>query len=569
MAHNHNAEHPPRLLVIGLDGATFDLIKPWAAEGKLPTLARLIAEGSHGLLRSVPNMNSAGAWTSFATGKNPGKHGIYYFDEHVDGSYQKRFLSGSARDGVTFWQYLSRAGKRQLIVNVPMTYPAEAINGCMLAGEDTPSTDSPGFAYPAGLAAELRQNVGDYIIDHGIWGFMKQGRKDLALERLLQTIDKRQAYARYLLQRKPWDLAVVVFTESDAAHHVFWRDMDPRHPDHTAQGAAQFADAIQRVYQKLDACVAELLADAGPATVIIMSDHGGGFDQRGSEYLNGWLADRGYLVYERTEQAPAPGNAARRAVRTLAERIYRLLDKRLNRESKRKLQRLLPGVRERVESSIRFKNIDWTRTRAYADGVKDEVWINLRGREPQGVVDPAGYDALADELRLALQDCRDAQTGQPVVEWVRRRDELYQGPHVGRAPDLSIHWRAAFVISGLLGKDGRPIARATWLPRRQFISGGHRPDGILIAWGEQVRHNVEVLGAQLMDLCPTILHLMGQPAPADMDGTVLHDLLSETQEQAAAAPGVADVTPAPAGEAYSAEEAAAIEERLRGLGYIE
>jgi len=174
-------------------------------------------------------------------------------------------------------------------------------------------------------------------------------------------------------------------------------------------------------------------------------------------------------------------------------------------------------------------------------------------------------------LTRALLECRDAATGKPVVEWVRRRDELYHGPHVHRAPDLAIHWRTEFVISGLVGKDGKAISKATWLPRRAFVSGGHRPDGILIAWGPNIRPAIQLADAQITDVCPTLLYLMEHPVPDDMDGKVLTTVLAEeyVQTHPIQRAGVVEGTAGVRREAYDEREAAAIEERLRGLGYVE
>ncbi|HEM61767.1 MAG TPA: hypothetical protein ENO24_05715, partial [Chloroflexi bacterium] len=282
-------ETEKRILVIGLDGATFDLIKPWIAEARLPTLGRLMEEGVHGNLRSVPNLNSAPAWSSFATGTNPGKHGIFYFDERVPNTYTKRYLNGSHRVGKSFWKLLSDQGKTVCVINVPMTFPADELNGVMLAGLDSPGVQSEGFAYPPSILKELSSRVGDYIIEPGIPGYMKAGKKDQALARLFEAVDKRLNYARYLLAKYPWQLFVVVFTATDAVQHFFWKDMDPRHPEHDPQEARVYGDAILKVYQRMDEVVLTLLQEARPSTTIIVSDHGGGFNQRGAEYLNPWL----------------------------------------------------------------------------------------------------------------------------------------------------------------------------------------------------------------------------------------------------------------------------------------
>ncbi|MCB0232575.1 MAG: alkaline phosphatase family protein, partial [Anaerolineae bacterium] len=378
-----------RLLIIGLDGATFDLIRPWATAGKLPNIARLMRGGSSAPLRSVPNQNSAPAWSSFATGKNPGKHGIFYFDERIEGTYNKRYLNGGFRQGESWWSLASQAGKVVGVVNVPMSYPAEKVNGVMLAGLDAPGVDSPGFSHPPELIDELQQNVGDYIIEPGIPSYMKMRRRDLAEQAIFDAADKRAAYTRYLMSSRAWDVFHVTFTAPDASHHFFWRDMDLAHPEYNPVEAVRYGDTVERVYERMDQIVGELTALAPDATVMLMSDHGGGFNQRGAEYLNDWLASIGLLHYlDSGGQRPSLPARGKKLAMAPLKWGYNQVDRRLPRDAKLKLVRLLPGVRERMEMALTFGNIDWTRTKAYAYGARDDLWINLQGREPGGIVPP-------------------------------------------------------------------------------------------------------------------------------------------------------------------------------------
>lgn len=557
-----------KVLVIGLDGATLDLIKPWAEEGKLPNMARLLEEGAHGPLRSVPNMNSAPAWTSFATGKNPGKHGIFYFDERIPGSYERRYLNGSYRVGKSFWRILSEAGKRVIVINVPMTYPAEEVNGILLAGLDSPGTESPGFAYPSSILDELHSNVGDYIIEPGIPGFIKAGKRDLALKRLYQTIDRRVAYARYLMSNYPWDLAIVVFTAIDAAQHFFWKDMDPSHPEHDEEEARLFGDTIFKVYERMDEVIGTLIKEAGDAIIIIMSDHGGGFNQRGAEYLNPWLEVMGYLSY-----AKPSGNVLRRMKGILLKQLaflYRLLDKHFPREVKLKLATLLPELRTRVETAIRLKDIDWSRTLAFADGARDEIWINLAGREPKGTVQPEEYESLRSAIIEALSRCRDLANGKRVVKRAYRREEIYWGPYVNKAPDICIRWRTDFVINGLV-KDGARVSRGVFSALTAPNNGGHRLNGTLTIKGQNIKKGTQIEGAQIVDLAPTILYLLGESIPRDMDGRLLKGVF-EPRFLASNPMTFEDIEPEERMdyglEAYTEKEKREIEERLKGMGYL-
>jgi predicted AlkP superfamily phosphohydrolase/phosphomutase len=549
-----------KILIVGLDGATFDLITPWTHGGKMQTLASLMHSGAWGPLRSVPNANSAPAWSSFATGVNPGKHGIFYFTERIPGTYQRRPIHAGFRTGSTFWSLLSQAGYRVGVVNVPLTYPAETVNGFVVAGLDTPGTDSPGFTYPLNLAGEIQEKVGEYIIEPGIPGMIRAGRKQAALERILLGIERRLACTRWLHERYQPDLLAVVFTATDAVQHFFWGDMDPTYPFRDPTEAECFSGAVEQVYARLDTALAELIEAARPEITLVISDHGAGFNQRGAEYLRPWLAELGVL------HKHAGGRPSRRVASTL----YRLVDRLLDREAKLRLARLLPSLRARVEATIEVGDLDWSRTRVYCTGATDDLYVNLRGREPQGIVEPGDeYDAQCAFLVERLQETCDPATGQPAVELVARREEVYHGPHLDRAPDVLIRWSTHSVLSGLHTPGYTPVPAEPLSTPLQ--SGGHRPHGILIAAGSPFQPGTQGEEFSIMDVAPTVLHLFGLPIPRDMDGKVIRSAME---------PNWLNTHPVQEGEEstqitetgrreYTGEETTEIEERLRGLGYIE
>jgi predicted AlkP superfamily phosphohydrolase/phosphomutase len=567
-----NTPARPRLLIIGLDGATFDLVRPWAAAGKLPNIARLLAQGSSAPLRSVPNQNSAPAWSSYATGKNPGKHGIFYFDERIDGAYKTRYLNGSFRRGESWWMIASRAGLRVGVVNVPMSYPAEPVHGVMLAGLDAPGVDSPGFSQPPELIHELRAKVGDYIIEPGIPSYMKMGRRDLAERAIFEAEEKRLAYVRYLMVSRPWDVFHITFTSTDAAHHFFWKDMDPTHPEHDPADAARYGDTIERVYCQADAIVGELVAATPDAAVILMSDHGGGFNQRGAEYLNAWLASIGFL-HTLTER-PALDTAAARLKQAAAAPLrwgYDLVDHKLSRQAKLRLVRLFPGLREQMETMMAFGTIDWSRTKAYAYGARDDLWINLQGREPHGIVPQAEYEALRDEIIAKLHASRDVLDRGPVLEAALKREDVYHGPYLHKAPDILIRWQTTRVIRGIYLPQPGQLPPPVLPLKPNLNNGGHRLHGIFVMAGPGVRQGHTFAEGMLWDLAPTILYYLGVPVPEDMDGRVLTAAFEADWRAQRPIQG----SPVVAGDAYqrsadyAADEEAIIQKRLRGLGYVQ
>jgi predicted AlkP superfamily phosphohydrolase/phosphomutase len=566
-----------KVLVIGLDGATFDLIEPWVAEGKLPTFARLLEESSFGRLESVPNWNSAAAWTSFMTGKNPGKHGIYYFFEQVPGSYDNRYINGGMRDSQTLWSMLSEAGKTVGVMNVPMTYPAEKVNGFLISGVDAPGVDSEGFSHPPDLINELESAVGSYVPQYGIGGYVRTGRIALAVEKLRESIEKRLQAARYLMKWCPWDLFVVVFTETDAVQHLFWAYMDEQCPEHDPETSRLYADTILNIYQDMDRAVGELMHEAGDSTTIIMSDHGFGFELQGPYYLNLWLEAIGMQQSSRSGDGSFVSwlrNTLGKLLTGTIRHGYRQADRFLSREIKQRLIRMLPQIRTKVESLEHLGLVDWSKTKAYSDQARNEIWINLKGRQPLGTVAPGQeYEKVRDQLIRGLYGWRDIKTGEPIVERVDKREDIYTGPHVEKAPDLLVTWRDVRV-SGIRFEGGEILA--TSLRKSESlkrISGGHRKYGIFSITGQNVKQGFSLNEVSILDIAPTILYLMGQPLSRDLDGKVIVDAFEEvfwashkiTYSDAFEQPQLRSQS----GITYSEEDAREIEERLRGLGYVE
>ncbi|MDQ7857868.1 MAG: alkaline phosphatase family protein [Armatimonadota bacterium] len=557
-----------RLLVVGIDAATLDLVRPWAEQGDLPRLGRLLADGAWGRLRSVPSMVTPAAWSTFATGCNPGAHGVFSFTERLPGSYEERYTSGATRAGTPFWVLLNRAGVRCTVVDVPWTYPADAVDGVMISGMDAPGPDAPGFVHPPSLAADLRRRfdplLGTGWSDGGIGDLVARGRLDAAREFLARRVEARTDLCRYLMEHHPGDLLCVVHTEVDRIQHFFWEFVDPRAPRVLAREAARHRDGILRIYQAVDRSIEALAAAFGPSHVIVVSDHGAGLSPGSPD---AWI--RAVLEHQGWAARRLAGDPVRRAARAGLARLYRTLAPWLPRSVTWRLRQRGSAVARSVAAALAYE-YDWSRTRAFCLSASGEVWLNVRGREPMGVVEPGEeYDRLRRRIRDVFLRLRDATTGQPVVEAVEFRDEIYHGPFVERAPDLLI--RFAEVAPAALALDGEVIRRPRQAPSpRDLSAGGHRPDGMIVLAGAGVRQGVEVHDARLQDVAPTLLYWMGQAVPASMDGRVLvgaftPEYLRAHPIQTSEATGPARTQP---GYGYTGEEAARIAERLRRLGYM-
>jgi len=553
-----------KVLVIGVDAATFDLIDPWVAQGVLPNFQRLMAEGTRATLWSAPNSSSAAAWTSFATGKNPGKHGIYYFTRPKKDSYEMQIINGSHRDGLTVWQIASHYGKKVGVVNVPMTYPADSVNGFMISGMDAPGSHVPGWTYPDDLMDQIPSELGEYAIECGLPTYAKAGRLDKGLELAYQTIEQRTRYSLYLTQNFPWDLFITVYRTIDPIQHYSWKHMS------VSEGSASddegFSNAIRDGYIRVDQGIGQLMQQAPSGTrVIIVSDHGGGASLLGFKELPGWLVEHGFMALQLTKGGKAVANS-------LLRRGYQWADAYFAPKLKKSLSRLLPAVRDKVVSSVMFGQVDWSRTRLYITAAGRELRVNLKGREAQGIVEPGEeYETLCDEVIAALLEWRDLASGDRLITDVKRREEVYAGPHVAEAADLLIYWNYE---NEALHQFASPSSRSKHLDYsswRELISGGHRPNGVFIAHGPGIQPGRDAVEADLWDVAPTILYILGLPIPKDMDGKLLRQifvrqLLEQYPPEYVDLEGIdlprLETRP-------SGEDEELLKERLRGLGYIE
>ncbi|MBM3289200.1 MAG: hypothetical protein FJY92_03530 [Candidatus Hydrogenedentes bacterium] len=523
-----------RFLLIGLDGAEPSLCERWMDEGRLPSLAALRARGAYMPCRSVDPPVTFPAWCTCVTGVGPGRHGVFDFTEQVDGAYAVRFVNSTHRRAPALWNLLSDAGKRVCVLGVPGTYPPEPVNGVMVAGFDSPVATSidRSFVHPPELYDQVRAWRFADFQEHDI----RAGWHAMALERLLAKIEDKTRVALDLLRRERWDFFMVVFGESDTVSHHFWLFHDPNSPRHRSG----FEHAIRDVYERLDRSVAQLIDAAGGDVVVgVCSDHGFGGAGTGVVHINNWLAEHGYLAF-----APARDSVLKRAALTLAPQ-----------RARGALFRAFRGIATRAESHSRFAGIDFARTRAWSDELNyfPSVRVNLAGRGPQGQVSRADYDAFCDELCAALESW-------DIVARARRREDVYDGPHVDRAPDivLELALEDGYSHSCVRSRGGPAFRRLRpdeYLGgKERGMTGNHRPTGVLF-----LSKPTPCGAASLQDIAPTVLAELGVAGPP-MDGTSLLDPYTER----ASAPGAA----APV-RGYTPEQEAQIERRLRDLGYFE
>jgi len=550
-----------KVWVIGLDGATFELIRPWAQAGELPTFARLMRDGAHGVLRS-PIPQSPPAWASFMTGCNPGKHGIYDWVQPRPGSYEVDLTCGAMCRCPTLWHILSERGRTVGVVNVPMTYPPEEVNGFLISGFDTPY-GSTEFTYPRDLYEELQNCFRHYTILPII--------VDIPLRQTVQnfyeTIEQREQVMYFLLERYSPEFFMLVFNATDSLQHLCLQSYDDN-----GRNTAQL-EVLRSIYKRLDAVLAELLERLPEdTTLLVVSDHGAG-PLRRYVNLDRWLAQQGWLRYA----ADNPALAVQRWRARLVGGAVALLKAAVPEVVKARLRKRMGNLRTHLERAAP-PLLDWAHTQAYTCSSQG-IYINLKGRQPQGTVEPGReYEELRERITAALLELRDPDDGQPIVARVYKKEEIFSGPYLEAAPDLYIHWREDAYLawsntaSEQLFQTPRALGMDDIVPDENSGTrvGCHRQEGILLIYGDKARPGSTVEGAQIVDVAPTVLALMGEPVPAEMDGRVLTEALDEAYLRAFPVRRVAGggERTGDKGFTYSDEESEQMKERLRGLGYL-
>lgn len=520
------------LLVVGLDGATLDLVQPWVAAGHLPTLARLMAAGTVAPLRSTLPPVTAAAWTSFMTGRHPVHTGIYDFFRGRAGEYS--MISGADIADPTLWELLSRAGLSVGVLNVPVTYPPRPVNGFLVPGLLSP--DQGATTHPPDLLAPYRRELGPYRLTPTV--LYQPGREAAFIDDLNQVLDTQIRYSLRIAGDWPTDFLMVHFLVTDIAQHALWRHLDETHPWHDPQQAGLHGNAVRNLFSRIDDAIGQLLALLPvDTTVIVMSDHGFGPLTRMAN-LNNLFGAAGLMALK-----PAAGVRARRWIARqpgLGKAGWRL-------------------ARARGHKLLDFQDVDWPRTTAYSMGHMGQVFVNLKGREPDGCVEPGDYDATLARISETLHALRDPESGQPLAVEVIPGEGA---PECG--PDLHVIIDGYCVVAyPMFVADGRIVTT-----QRHGNSGDHRLHGMLLASGPNIRPGQSPDDACIVDLAPTILHLMGVPAPSTMDGRVLDELLdgpASARAPATTPPG----RHAPAAAALTPGEQAVVEAQLRSLGYMD
>jgi predicted AlkP superfamily phosphohydrolase/phosphomutase len=455
-----------RALVIGLDCAPPQLVfERWREE--LPTLRSLMERGRYGDLRSCDPTITVPAWACMTSSRSPGALGIYGFRNRRDHSYEGLSIANSRSvSAPRVWDVLSARGRSAIVIGVPPSYPVTALNGVMISCFLTPDTQRSQYTYPAELKQEIEGLVGSYMVDVDDF---RTSDKERLLADIEEMTEKRFRVAEHLLETRPWDLFFMVEMGTDRMHHAFWRFFDAEHRLH--EPGNRFEGAMLDYYRALDAKIGRLLRFADDdSAVLVVSDHGAK-PIDGGICVNEWLRNEGYLVLAEEPAEPTP---------------------------------------------LRPEMVDWSRTAAWGEGgYYCRLSINVEGREPQGTVPAHEFEQVRDELKAKLEALGD-ERDRPIGTVAYRPEELYSEQN-GIPPDLLVYFgELAWRSIGQVGTGTVHVLENDTGPD----DANHAPEGLylLAAEGVEAGPGEE---RDLRDIAPTLLRLLGEPVPADMEGRSL------------------------------------------------
>lgn len=524
-----------KIIVIGIDGASFELILPFIEEGKLPNIKRFFNDGSWGLLESSTPAVTFPAWKCYSTGKNPGKLGAFHWETLDFDKQIRRFHNSKSFKSREVWDYLSDAGYRVAVVNMPSTYPPKEVNGVMVAGE--PVGESQEYTYPKELQQKL---VKEYNYDPHIQNSWDDG--EIILEKIKEFTSNRRNNRTELISEDDFErlshllektkdaiqtrfnLAKDLLSEADFMHLTLFYVDDAQHY------TWDLKEMLLPLWELIDDNIGKLIELSGSeSNFFIMSDHG--FTDLESIFvINKWLERKGYLVRPQIERETSKDWGFKASlIASIKKRYFRILDafKAISKRAassylgsiikKNVSSRLIDKLADFLKSGL-YK-IDMDKTKAIATG-EGLIWINPDIQEPE-------RSLLKDELVQEIRDIRRPGDIEPFFDLVSKSEDIYSGPYIDKAPDLVVRAKKKNIVWGTPNPEPYEVE---W-PQEFHWTGYHDLYGVFMALGPDIKSTgTELKNLKIYDLAPTILHMFDLPIPADIDGRVLKEIFREDSD---------------------------------------
>jgi predicted AlkP superfamily phosphohydrolase/phosphomutase len=535
-----------KVIVVGLDGATFTLLQPLMDKGIMPNLKKIIKEGASGTLKSTNPPLTAPAWCSFATGKNPGKHGAHDFVVRKKNG-EMVIIDSTRIKSKKIWNILSDNNKKVGVIHFPISYPPEEVNGFMISGFISPR-GAKNLTYPKELFSEVLKEIGDYIFNVKVpvesrWRKLSLNVIKLFIDKLCKEVDLRYKTFKYLKETKEWDFLYVLFQSFDKVQHVLWKylsgeEKDPRRPE--------IYEYILKCYYQIDEILGEIYDELDKnTTLIILSDHGFGSKKKWF-YINMWLEENGYLTKD----------------------TKKLIIAKIKEKLGIKTDKYFEGIPAPTVRRHKFLKLE--KTKAYSPNSSSYgIIINLKEKCEHGNIEKdKEYEQIRNELKNKLISLIDKENGKRIFDNVFFSDEIYHGPYTDNAPDMILYPAEGYmVIDSLINLYGSNLVKV------KASEGTHRREGIFIATDRRnIKKGIKIFDINIIDIAPTILYLMDLPIPSDMDGKVITSAIKDNLLKSSPV----KFSDSKIGEIdereekiYTPEDERQIVDELKGLGYID
>ncbi|KTG07832.1 phosphodiesterase [Haloprofundus marisrubri] len=525
-----HSDSSTRAFVLGLDGVPWGMLQSWIDDGHLPNFKRLTDEGASGSLESTRPASTPLAWPSIATGVWPDKHGLYDFQRLTE-DYRREMYTSSDLSRPALWEMLSPS----VVANVPMTYPATNIDGKMVTGMLTPGFNDR-FTSPQSLSEEIQDEIPDYII--GMRYADYHNRKDEFPDAIENLATQRRKLLSKLMKEDDWRLFFFVFTAPDRLQHLIWDE-----------------ETLLTHYRLLDTILGDVLryVEEREANLYVVSDHGfGPIDQYAC--ANTLLEQEGFLVRKQDKKRGALqrfGLTKQRIEETLGA-----VNLDIDTVARHLPDRFVDSVADQVPGDHALYDADFSKTEAFVHG-SGHVFINAVDRFDEGIVPRERVPEVKARLMDLFENYTDPKTGDHPFE-VFDGDEIYDDDE--QSADIVLEGQPGYEVRASLSKEVCIDS--------SHLEASHRPEGIFFAWGENIAPGATVDGATVVDVAPTLLHALGEPVPEGTDGRVLLEAFESESEAASRSVEYAPYSEVGRGDAEE-EDFSGVEDRLKGLGYME
>lgn len=472
-------------VVVGLDGASWNLLEPWIKDGSLPNIERIRMEGIFADLQSCLPPVTSPNWKCYSTGKNPGKFGVYWWEIVDKVGKDVRTPQSSDYRSAELWDYLNDAGQQTAVINMPTTFPPREIDGWMIAGG--PGTDSEGYALPEDLEADLEQ--GGYAVRPKEAIESRTDGYDAAVAAHHQAIESRFDLAEQAIESDEFEFVHVTTFYINVLQHFFWNN-----------------EPTYQAWQLIDNRIGDILGMAD--RVILMSDHGCN-EIRWEFRINQWLENQGYLTLE-SERSVSELLGQVGATRSRLRRLADVMPFEVRALVPESFQKSVPSEQGTLHRTGKASIINWEATTAIASG-QGPIYVLAEGNKRVRIIEDLmeRFEALTDP------------EGNHVCQAVHEGRDIYEGEYMTNAPDMVIEQASGYHLPGSLG-GGDVFSKPTrW-------TGENKQTGLFAAYGEDIGDSGWLEESlNITDLCPTLLHLLGEPIPEDVDGTVRSDVFAD------------------------------------------